>query len=50
MLEAIKEMLTKWIEIPAGVVARDVVAVAGIALAATQFYYVTTFVLRLVES
>lgn len=49
MLEAIKEMLTKWVEIPAGVVARDVVAVAGIALAATLFYYVTTFVLRLVE-
>lgn len=49
MLEGVKTLLTEWVEIPAGVAARDAVAVAGIALAATLFYYITKFVLGLVE-
>ncbi|MDE6628388.1 MAG: mechanosensitive ion channel family protein, partial [Muribaculaceae bacterium] len=49
MLEGVKTLLTEWVEIPAGIAARDAVAVAGIALAATLFYYITKFVLGLVE-
>lgn len=49
MLEAIKEMLIKWVEVPAGVAARDAVATVGIAVAAVIFYYLTKFVLGLLE-
>ena len=47
ILEQIKGLLVKWVEIPAGVVARDIVAVAGIAVVATAFYFITKFVLDL---